>query len=1189
MTAPADRRRGFRRIGIAAVALVATAACLLLAGALRRLTPESLAREIETLLSGGAGGTVTAAAADVRVASVSLAGPRSVDLAGVEVRVRGARIPWLRIARVRARIGAIALLVHGRVELSDVVLEQAEIEVAEVPHGAVVVPSAPLAYRDLAVRLRATWSGVPVVLSVFHRAGAVDPSWTGALVSSRPITARLPDGLEGEVQVDARGLAGGGSPVAVPFSVHAGWLAWDGATLSSEGLDVAVAGVRCAPGIRWSRARPAPCLEVILPETRFDAVRLAGAAGARAGTLRLTLAVRGAAASPEVAAELGMDSVRLALPVPPRGREVVVESGTLVMTPAPAPSGGLLVVPQGVRLIASPAGPRRVVVVVERGDVVVRPGSVRVHDLTVSIPGGPRLTGSGAVRAAGASGAGPGEPLVELSLAAADVDLMAAVRAVDDPIAGALTALGASGRVDVAIALDGPLSRPAARASIALLSGRLRLGAGPEAGTAAPAEILRGGRITAAADGRIDLDGVRLRVLDTEAAARGRIDPAGAGGDRTVALELTAPRAGARALLELAGAPRELAAVVSGRMDRVAVAVVGSIRRPEVSASLDLAGARIGLRGLDAPVPILAGQARLTPGRLSVASADLALGGARTTARGAAGPSGRSRAHVAGTVDLTGEGALALSVESQALPVSVLALPVPEAALSGTVAIDARISGPPAAPSVAGTIGLAGLVLELAALPGAPSDNAGASGAGPGRRAALRGTARIAGGRVTLAGASLEVAGESLALEGTIDTSGEGGPRAAPVRIAGNVDLERVLAGLGAARNGAAGPAAPFGRVRNGSAGDGAPFGRASIRGRARVDLVVTGALADPETAGRVTASSVILEHAGRSLSIADLDVRVAVDSEALSLPAFSGRLLGGASVSGNVAPDGAFALACRDLHLHAITPSGPGSVWKEGKLSFELTGDSGLSLAELELDGRLRVDGLAVDMSRSKTLSRMKTRSRAGETGSALASGLLGATGLGVLAGASAAQAHFYGDVFDEALAVHAIGRVAARLRVRESSLALTAIEGPNVKGRITCGLADGRLAGKLDFVQLGRARFLDVSLGGTLLEPEPTVASGNVRLAGKAPPGGRGRSEGALNLKTLVKPGVGMVVGWPLSVVDLILPRLFGRKKRRPRAGSGEPGSAAPSPRPSPAPARAPSPAAAPGPRAPAGSGGR
>jgi hypothetical protein len=549
---------------------------------------------------------------------------------------------------------------------------------------------------------------------------------------------------------------------------------------------------------------------------------------------------------------------------------------------------------------------------------------------------------------------------------------------------------------------------------------------------------------------------------------------------------------------------------LSGRVAHLRVRLEGVATNPSLTADVSVAGGKIAIT-----------KAHIPPTRLEAGEVHV-VGRAATVdkVRAMMGEGEHSGVLVSGSVGANA--ILDLAVKGETVPPGPLVkiaelqhLP----ALSGTVSLDAHVRGPAARPLVTGRIGMKGLHVRWPKINGPLSFT--------------RGELEVAEKEITLRRAQVNASGDLLDVEA-------GGRRGTTslnhLRISGTIDLGRI----------AAWPA------------------QFRVSGRTKVHLAGNGPAMEPHLTGTLVAPSLAVASARGSQTLTAVSAKIEMDEGEVSFPSISATLRG-AVFRGAIDTDGVVQLSTERLDIRTLMdrPT-PDRVIQGGLLSFKLKSGTAEEVAGLEIRGEAQLTDFVVDISRNMTLKSMNTKAGAGETGSALATGLLGATGLGFLAGASAASAHFYNEVLTEALAMHTIGTIRANVTLAKGHLELAPLTGENVQGKIGYDLASSRLSGKLDFVQLGRARFLEVALGGTLTDPQPTVATGNVRLGGKGPPGGKRGGNSALNLNTLVKPALGVVVGWPLPVADLLIGRLFGRRHKRHR----------PAPSPSPSPSPVPSP---------------
>lgn len=182
-------------------------------------------------------------------------------------------------------------------------------------------------------------------------------------------------------------------------------------------------------------------------------------------------------------------------------------------------------------------------------------------------------------------------------------------------------------------------------------------------------------------------------------------------------------------------------------------------------------------------------------------------------------------------------------------------------------------------------------------------------------------------------------------------------------------------------------------------------------------------------------------------------------------------------------------------VHVAGLTVAG-------GRASLDLRGSAGRGLDALSADGSIRLDGLLVDVSRSKAVAKYREQIHsAGVTARALDDLARGGK-FARITGQMRAQTDFYGPVIEELSRPHRLSRISGPVALRGGTLRAPKLSGSQVGGRATVNFAAKRLDAHLDRVQLGRVTVFGVGLAGALAAPQVSIDRKNVRLDGRPAP---------------------------------------------------------------------------------------
>lgn len=1086
--------------------------------ATRMLSPDAVAQRVERELSPRIGGPV-----HVEHASLSLDGRLSVDHV---LAAEGSLPGWrLEIASISAQV-VMSELASGRLQLGPVTIEHPKFTIdadllapaavrVRLPHPTVPPDDTPVIALSPTVCVSARTPAGLVAVELSLPKGQLELKQMGRALAPSKDGSRsldLPAGLEVKMAV----APPGGKALALAARVRKGRINVGATSASLDSAELELAGpavpIVIKPVVKLTDLNTKAHVEAELPPTRLAAQDLVAALTATSGTaprlnvtsgeVELVAAVQGALDAPELAGELRLMDVGISLPND--FGQIVVRRGSLIATPA---SGrGLLVTPQRLHMTLEHGAENRAFVL-ERGDVLLTADAIEVHDLSVRA-----AEGKGAEEALSTGAGGPPGPRLTVSgrtthaptgdtldftVTGERTDIRAVAAVVDPDLAKSLDKLEARFHGDLTLHVTGPVRTPETRGSIVLTGGKLRLGTDK---TDPEATVLPGGTIA--------LEGRSARLKDVKLTVKGLpVEVAGtiSGGEKAQRLDLVmvSKNADAKQLVGLLTPDPDVAKMLSGKAEQVSIKIVGPPGTPPGALTFSLAGVRFTLPELPAPLEITGGEGTLGSGKLTLTNVKATMAG--------------SPLEVSGTMELASR-KLDLTVKSRSLPATVFAKHIPPAlTIKGAAAADLKITGLRNDPVITGKMQASGLT--------------GTWSHYEKTLEATKGVIELERDRMRLKGLEVSSGKERARIEALL-VKVNGQMTAKPMKIDAAVELSRLT-----------------------------PWPASiQVTGAAQVKMVLQGPMAQPAATGTLTAASARVMQGDRPVEITNLQAELDLDEGELAVPKFQAQTMG-AKFSGSVEVDGAFTLRGEQLQLKPLIGAAEKGILQAGTLTFEVSGNSGATMAEMDLTGKISLDGVVIDLSQNEKLKSMRNKAGAGETASAVTSGLLSATGLSFLASASAAQAHFFVDVLNEALDVHTLGRISSPMKITDGTLSLPALSGEHVKGQVAVKAAGSQLSGKLDYIQFGQARFLDVGLSGTLSDPEPSVSATGVRLGGKGPPGGKDGGKGSINLKSLVKPAAGLLLGPIVPIADLILPRLFGRKKRRRPRASPSP-SASPDP---------------------------
>jgi ABC-type multidrug transport system fused ATPase/permease subunit len=764
-----------------------------------------------------------------------------------------------------------------------------------------------------------------------------------------------------------------------------------------------------------------------------------------------------------------------------------IDFDALVAGPPGALRADLLVALKGVRAVL-PYRDRRFTAEFGGGTLEVSPDAVRARGVEGSVEGVALVVG-GTVRDYASA-----EPALDLKVLARGVTLDKLRGLAPDDVLAAANRRRCALTFDARAGLTGTRGKPAYALSIVPQSGSCVV---PFGDRTLPVTILGGGELSVSGQNLVlaglgaSFEGNACRISGTvrDFAGAAHLDLKVQG--EALDLARLARHVGGAAQAALAGS-----GFTGGR--GVRASIKGTASDPRVEPEIDLSGAEFrSLAGI--------GPGRIARGSLSVSGQTVTLEDVVVELAG-------SPIAVKGSV-VPGRGVkLCFKGDAVALGplVAGLALP-PGTAVGGTTRVDVCAEGPIEAPRLTGRVGLAGISVRSDDLPAPVTGESG--------------EIVLAGEDLLLADGAFRLGAAPFTARGKI-AGFRGDGRWEELALAGRFDLAEVAGRTGVRLSGA---------------------GTFEARGH--------GPMKNPVLEGTMAIRSAELASGVR---IANLNGQFKRSASELAIPQIAGELAGGrlsATISVNSSTSPArtvVSVRVQSADLAALLASAgrrSGEVSLAGKLDAALNDATAAgSLASLAGSGSVKLDGLTVDLSRSRDIARRLQQTAGAEAIAGLAATILRKDRRGrELSGAAGEEAAFYRSVLDELRRSRNVGTVSAPVALSGGVLKLAPLSGQNVSGGIAVDLSTHALSGTITTLTLGRVGIHQVQLGGTLDDPRPRYDIRKITLDGKPPPVARAREDAPA-------AGAAETAG---TDIERITGQLLGARKRTPapaREADGE-----------------------------------